>query len=150
MTTNEEIIEVNAGVSTVFRQWTQVDTYRYFLDGVLSVTRTGPTTTHWTVVDGRASREFDADVAEAGDGTRFTWRSTSGPTHQGTVTLYEIDRVTTRVRLQTDIEGRRSDPVAPIPPGSGRRAPGDLDRFKDYIEASGDETGAWQGFVDRG
>ena len=30
-----------------------------------------------------------------------------------------------------------------------RRVKGDLERFKEFIEARGDETGAWRGEVDR-
>lgn len=139
VTTNDEQIEVSANPGAVYHQWTQVETYRYFLDGVLSVTRTGPTSTHWVVSDGRGSREFDAEITEEVSGRRFEWAATSGPVHRGTVTLYEIDRATTRVRLETEIEGQDAGQVR-----------GDLARFKDYLEASGDETAAWQGFVDQG
>jgi uncharacterized membrane protein len=142
VTTNDELIEVNAPLATVYRQWAQVESYRYFLDGVLSVERTGPTTMHWVVAaDGDGSREFDAQITEEVEGRRFAWAATSGPAFTATVTLDEVDRVTTRVRLETEADG-----AAP----TGGASPGDLARFKDYLEASGDETAAWQAFTDRG
>lgn len=147
MATHDQSIEVYGSLRAVYSQWTQFETYRSFMDGVRSVTRTGDGVTHWVLdLDGQ-KREFDAIVSEDEANHRVTWASTNGPTFAGVATVYAGDERTTRVRLQTDIEGEAAEPGGATRPGEGRHAEGDLDRFKRYVEASGDETGAWQGFV---
>lgn len=147
MATHDQSIEVYGSLRAVYKQWTQFETYRYFMDGVRSVARTGEGMTHWVVDDddGR-KREFDAAVSEDEANHRVTWSATSGSTFAGVATVYPIDERTSRVRLETD-DGAGVAPAAATLPGEGRQAEGDLDRFKRYFEASGDETGAWQGFV---
>lgn len=146
MATHDQSIEVYGSLRAVYRQWTQFDTYRFFMDGVRSVTRTGEGVTHWVVDDDWGKREFDAATSEDEANHRVTWTAADGPTFAGAVTVYPIDERTSRVRLQTEIEGDRGD-TGPTRPGEGRQPERDLDRFKRYVEAAGDETGAWQGFV---
>lgn len=147
MATHDQSIEVYGSLRAVYNQWTQFETYRFFMDGVRSVTRTGEGLTHWVVVDDGRQREFEVAISEDQADHRVTWTATSGPRFAGVATVYPIDERTTRVRLQTEIEGEGAEPGATNRPGEGRQAEGDLDRFKRYVEASGDETGAWQGFV---
>jgi len=145
--THDQSIEVYGSLRAVYSQWTQFETYRFFMDGVRSVTRTGDDVTRWVIDRDGQKREFDATVSEDEANHRVTWAAASGSTFAGVATVYPIDERTTRVRLQTDIEGEAAEPGGAIRPGEGRQAEGDLDRFKRYVEASGDETGAWQGFV---
>ena len=147
MATHDQSIEVYGSLRAVYSQWTQFETYRFFMHGVRSVARTGEGTTHWVVDDDGRKREFDAAISEDEANHRVTWTAADGPTFVGVATMYPIDERTTRVRLQTEIEGEPADPSGATRPGEGRSAEGDLDRFKRYVEASGDETGAWQGFV---
>lgn len=147
MATSDESIEVDGSLRAVYNQWTQFETYRYFLEDVTSVARTGPTTTRWDIDARQGRRTFDADVTEDPVARRVTWASTAGPRYAGIVTLYRIDDSTTRVRLQTDVDVDGAGEQDRARPGGGRRPESDLDRFKRYVEASGDETGAWQGFV---
>ncbi|MDQ2725558.1 MAG: cyclase [Actinomycetota bacterium] len=147
MATHDQSIEVYGSLRAVYRQWTQFETYRFFMDGVRSVTRSGDGMTHWIVERDGQECEFDAAISEDETNHRVTWAATSSPTFAGLATVYPIDARTTRVRLQTDIEGEAADPGGATRPGEGGQAERDLDRFKRYVEASGDETGAWQGFV---
>ena len=65
------------------------------------------------------------------------------------VTFHRIDDETTRVTLQLD-----ADPdglVETVGTALGfldRRVKGDLERFKEYIESRGTESGAWRGDVE--
>jgi uncharacterized membrane protein len=143
--THDQSIEVYGSLRAVYNQWTQFETYRFFMHGVCSVARTGEGVTHWVIDDEGWKREFDAAISEDEANYRVTWTATEGPKFVGVATMYPIDERTTRVRLQSEIEGEPADPSGAIKPGEGRSA--DLDRFRRYVEASGDETGAWQGFV---
>jgi hypothetical protein len=66
------------------------------------------------------------------------------------VTFHRLDANKTRVMLQMDYEPEGvlenvGDKLGIV----GRRAEGDLERFKKFIESRGTETGGWRGDVDR-
>ena len=78
----------------------------------------------------------------------MAWTSPAGTRNAGVVTFHRLDDTSTRVMLQVDVEPeglveQAGDKLGII----RRRATGDLDRFKDFIEARGQETGAWRGEV---
>jgi uncharacterized membrane protein len=67
------------------------------------------------------------------------------------VTFHRLSDHTTRVMLQLEYEPEGvvenvGDAIGVV----SARVKGDLERFKDYLEARGRETGAWRGEVDRG
>jgi hypothetical protein len=64
------------------------------------------------------------------------------------VTFHRIDDETTRVTLQLDAEPEGV--VENVGASLGfldRRVKGDLERFREFIERRGAETGAWRGDV---
>ena len=67
------------------------------------------------------------------------------------MTFHRLSDESTRVTLQLDVEPE--GPVETVGDALGfvaRRAKGDMERFKTFIEARGDETGAWRGTVETG
>jgi uncharacterized membrane protein len=65
------------------------------------------------------------------------------------VTFHRLDDETTRVTLQLDVDPEGV--VENVGTALGfleRRVKGDLERFKEYIESRGSETGAWRGDVE--
>lgn len=147
MATHDRSIEVYGSPRAVYNQWTQYETYPFFMDGVRSVTRTAEGMTHWVVERHGQRQEFDAVISEDEANHRVSWKATNGPTFTGVVTVHPVHERTTRVRLQTEIEGEAQEPDPAPRPGEGRAHESDLDSFKRYVEASGDETAAWQSFV---
>jgi uncharacterized membrane protein len=78
------------------------------------------------------------------------WRNTDGQEKAGVVTFDKIDDGTTRVAVQMDfvpkgLKEKLGDALG-VP---DRRVRGDLERFKQFIESRGQETGAWRGAVPR-
>jgi uncharacterized membrane protein len=144
-------IDVKVPVSTAYNQWTQFESFPQFMDGVKSVTQTDDTHLHWVAEIGGAEKEWDAEVTEQHPDERVAWRATSGAENAGVVTFHRIDDETTRVTLQMD-----ADPeglVENVGTALGfldRRVKGDLERFKEFIESRGSETGAWRGEVEAG
>jgi uncharacterized membrane protein len=68
----------------------------------------------------------------------------------GGVTFPRLPDRRSRVTLQLDVEP--TGPVETVGDAVGaveRRVEGDLKRFKEFIEARGDSTGAWRGEVDQ-
>ena len=144
-----ESIDVKAPVSTVYNQWTQFEDFPKFMEGVKSVTQIDDTRLHWVAEVAGREKEWDAEISEQHPDERVAWRATSGAENAGVVTFHRIDDETTRVTLQLD-----ADPeglVENVGTALGfleRRVKGDLERFKEFVESRGTETGAWRGNVE--
>jgi uncharacterized membrane protein len=150
-TTVEKSIEIEMPVRTVYNQWTQFEEFPRFMEGVAEVTQLDDTHLHWVAEIGGQRREWDAEIAEQRPDERVAWHSTSGATNAGVVTFHRLDDSRTKVMLQMEFDAEGL--VEKVGAGLGavdRRVEGDLERFRDYIETRGRETGAWRGEVDRG
>jgi uncharacterized membrane protein len=150
MSTVEQSIEVAVPVTTAYNQWTQFESFPRFMSGVERIEQTSDTMTHWvTSVDG-VTREFDAKITEQRPDERVAWTSVDGPSQSGVVTFHRLADDRTKVMVQLDFEPEGVVEQAGDRLGVVRRqVEGDLDRFKHFIEASGTETGAWRGEVER-
>ncbi|HSJ00691.1 MAG TPA: cyclase, partial [Patescibacteria group bacterium] len=90
-----------------------------------------------------------AEITEQHADERVAWNATSGAENAGVVTFHRIDDETTRVTLQMDVDPEGL--VENVGTALGfldRRVKGDLERFKEFIESRGTETGAWRGEVE--
>jgi uncharacterized membrane protein len=146
-----ESIDVKVPVSTAYNQWTQFEEFPRFMEGVEKVTQKDDTHLFWKAEVAGKTKEWDAEVTEQKPDERVAWRNTSGAENAGVVTFHRIDDETTRVTLQMDVDPEGV--VENLGTGLGfldRRVKGDLERFKEYIEGRGTETGAWRGTVEAG
>ena len=145
-----EAIDVHVPVRTAYDQWTQFETFPSFMEGVKSVRQLDDTTLEWVAdVAGREKR-WKATITEQEPDQRIAWTSTQGAHNAGVVTFHRIDDGTSRVTLQLDVDPE--GPVENVGDALGlvtRQVKGDMERFKDFIEARGTETGSWRGEVDR-
>jgi uncharacterized membrane protein len=144
----EQSIEVAVPVRTAYDQWTQFEQFPRFMEGVEEVRQIDDTHTHWrTKVAGR-EQEFDAEITEQTPDQRIAWTSQAGRDHAGVVTFHRLEQGRTKVMLQMDVEPEGAVEKAGDALGLlKRRVKGDLERFKEMIEARGTETGAWRGEV---
>jgi uncharacterized membrane protein len=143
-----ESIDVEVPVSTAYNQWTQFEEFPRFMEGVKSVTQIDETHLHWAAEVAGKEKEWDAEITEQHPDERVAWRATSGAQNAGVVTFHRLDDRTTRVTLQLDVEPE--GPIETVGTALGflqRRVKGDLERFKEFIEARGRESGAWRGVV---
>jgi carbon monoxide dehydrogenase subunit G len=146
----EHSIDVNVPLETAYNQWTQFEEFPRFMEGVKSVTQITDTRLHWVAEIAGKEREWDAEITEQKPDARISWQSTSGAKNSGLVTFSYIDRDKTLVTLHIDYDPEGF--VENVGAALGivqRRIGGDLQRFKDFIEAKGFETGAWRGTVQR-
>lgn len=150
MSTVEKSIEVDVPVRTAYDQWTQFETFPRFMSGVESIEQRSDTLTHWvTKVDG-VRREFDAKITEQLPDERVAWTSVDGPTQAGVVTFHRLAEDRTKVMVQMDFEPEGVvENVGDHLGFVSRQVTGDLERFKEFIESEGRETGAWRGEVQR-
>jgi uncharacterized membrane protein len=144
-------IDVKVPVSTAYNQWTQFEEFPRFMEGVQSVTQTDDTHLHWVAEVGGKEKEWDAEISEQHPDERVAWHAITGAENAGVVTFHRIDDQTTRVTLQMDADPEGM--VEEVGTALGfldRRVKGDLERFKEFIESRGSETGAWRGEVEAG
>ncbi|MFN2581927.1 MAG: SRPBCC family protein [Candidatus Dormibacteria bacterium] len=150
MATVEKSIEVEVPVTTAYNQWTQFELFPRFMDGVEAVEQRDDTHLHWRARVAGKEKEWDAEITEQTPDQRIAWRSTDGAPNAGVVTFHKLNDSTTKVMLQVDAEPEglmeKAGDVAGV---LDRRVEGDLERFKDFVEHRGAETGAWRGTVDR-
>ena len=146
----EHSIDVNVPLETAYNQWTQFEEFPKFMEGVKRVEQQGDTHLHWTAEIAGQERQWEAEISEQKPDARIAWHSTTGAKNAGVVTFHYIDRDKTRVMLQLDYDPEGFvENVAAALGIVQRRISGDLQRFKDFIEAKGFETGAWRGEVER-
>ena len=144
-----ESIDVNVPVSTAYNQWTQFEDFPHFMEGVKSVTQTDDTHMHWVAEVAGTEKEWDAEITEQHADERIAWNATSGAENAGVVTFHRVSDTSTRVTLQMDVDPEGM--VENVGTALGfleRRVKGDLERFKEFIESRGSETGAWRGDVE--
>lgn len=147
MSTIEKSIEVAVPVRTAYDQWTQFESFPKFMQGVEQVHQLDDTRLHWKAEIGGVSREWNAEIVSQTPDQQVTWRSTDGAKNDGTVTFAPADPGT-RVTLHLDFEPEGLvEKAGDLLNIVDRRVQGDLERFKDFIEGRGVETGEWRGEV---
>jgi uncharacterized membrane protein len=150
MSTVTESVDVQVPVTTAYNQWTQFESFPQFMGGVQQVRQLDDTHTHWVTKMAGVTREFDATITEQHPDERVAWKSENGPKQAGVVTFHKLDDNRTRITAQMDFEPegiaeKAADRVGMIE----GRVKDDMERFKQFIEAKGHETGAWRGDVPR-
>ncbi len=144
----EKSVEVHVPVRVAYDQWTQFEEFPRFMQGVEEVRQLDDKRTHWRASIAGKTEEWDAEIAEQIPDKRVAWKSTSGNRNAGVVTFHYIDEKTTRIMVQMDFEPEGVVEKVGVAVGADdRRVEGDLQRFKAFIEARGQETGAWRGEI---
>jgi uncharacterized membrane protein len=151
MATIEEQVEVNVPVRTAYNQWTQFEEFPRFMEGVERVEQKDTTHLHWVATVGGKRKEWDAEITEQQPDRKVAWRATSGAENGGQVTFESLGSGRTRVKVRMDVDPEgiveNLGQAVGVPQ---RQVKEDLERFKEFIESRGSETGAWRGEVDGG
>jgi uncharacterized membrane protein len=145
-----ESIDVEVPVRTAYDQWTQFEEFPRFMDGIESVRQLDDTHLEWTADVAGVRKHWQAEITEQTPDQRIAWKATEGATNAGVVTFHRLDDRKSRVTLQLDVEPDGA--VESVGDALGfvqRRATGDLERFKTFIEERGAATGAWRGEVEQ-
>lgn len=143
-----ESVDVAVPVRTAYDQWTQFESFPMFMEGVEKVEQLEDTTLRWKASIAGQERTWKARITEQLPDERVAWTSIDGAKNAGVVTFHRLGDNLTRVTLQLDVDP--DGPVDNIGDALGlvaRRAKGDLERFREFIEGRGVETGAWRGTV---
>ncbi len=148
--TIEQSIEVDAPIGPTYNQWTQFEEFPRFMDGIEEIRQLDDRRLHWVAEFGGERHEWDAEIVEQNPDERVAWRNLDGKDNAGVVTFHKIDDDTTRVMVQLDWapEGVK-EKIGSALGADDRRVKADLERFKEFIESRGSETGGWRGEVPR-
>lgn len=141
-------IDVHVPLQTAYNQWTQFEDFPEFMEGVEEVRQLDDNHLFWRAEIGGVDKEWYADIVEQIPDTRVAWRSTTGASNAGVVDFHYISPEVTRVTLSIDYEPEGF--VENLGEALGlvkSRMAKDLERFKEFIEQRGVETGAWRGNV---
>ena len=147
----EKSIDINVPVRTAYNQWTQFEDFPRFMEGVKEVRQMDNKRLHWRAEVAGKDKEWDAEISEQTPDRRIAWHSTTGARNAGQVSFQPINDKSTRVTLLMDYEPegvveKAGDAMGVV---SGR-VEGDLERFKEFIESRGAESGAWRGEIHGG
>jgi uncharacterized membrane protein len=148
MSTVESSIDVNVDVTTAYNQWTQFESFPQFMENVRSVHQLDDRRLHWVAEISGETKEWDAEIVEQIPDQRIAWSSISGEANGGVVTFQSLSDTSCKVHLRMDYEPQGMMEKAGDALGIvDRQVRGDLERFKEFIESRGEETGEWRGTV---
>jgi uncharacterized membrane protein len=143
----EKSIEIEVPVQTAYNQWTQFEQFPHFMEGVERVRQIAPDRLHWVADIGGRVKEWDARIVEQKPDERIAWRSESGVANDGIVTFHPTGSGT-RIDLAVEYEPDGfTEAIGDALGFMSRRVEGDLERFKEFIEQRGTETGSWRGQI---
>jgi uncharacterized membrane protein len=144
----ESGVDVEAPVNTVYNQWTQFEDFPHFMKHVKSIRQLTDKHLHWIVELGGKEREFDVEIVEQIPDKRIAWRSTGGLRHSGVVTFHRLADHKTRVMVQLEYDPQglveHVGTFFGVPKADLEK---DLERFAEFLEKRGAETGAWRGRI---
>ena len=148
----EESIDVNVPLTTAYNQWTQFEEFPRFMEGVESVTQVDDTHLRWVAEIGGKRHEWEAEIIEQKPDQRVAWRALDGHYNSGTVSFERLttdDTTRITVVMEHETEGML-ETLGTALGSDSRRVKGDLERFKEFVEDRGVESGAWRGEVREG
>jgi len=147
--TISEEIEVAVPVATAYNQWTQFEEFPKFMDGVEEVRQLDDTLLRWAASVAGKRAEWDAKIVEQRPDERIVWESVDGKQTRGSVVFEPAGASRTRIRVSMRYRPEAAIEAAGSAVGlDRRRVRGDLERFRDFIEARENETGAWRGEIE--
>jgi uncharacterized membrane protein len=148
MSVIEKSIEINVPVRTAYNQWTQFEEFPKFMEGVKHVKQLDDKHLHWKAEIAGKEKEWDAEITEQIPDERIAWKSRQGANNAGVVTFHRLSDSKSKVMLQMEYDPEGFvEKVGDTAGAVSQRVLGDLERFKQYIESRGQETGSWRGTV---
>jgi uncharacterized membrane protein len=121
------------------------------MEGVEEVRQLDDKRLHWRATIAGKTEEWDAEITEQTPDQQVAWRSTSGDENSGVIRFTPVGTDRTQVTATIGYEPeaiieKAGDALGVV----DRRVDGDLQRFKEFVESRGSETGAWRGEIHGG
>lgn len=147
----EESIVVDVPIQKAYNQWTQFEEYPNFMEDVKQVEQLSDSRLHW-IADVKGTRkEWYAQITRQVPDEVISWESEGGAENSGTVVFTPLEGTKTKIDLYLEVEPEGiKEKVGTALGVTGSAVRGDLDRFKEFIENRGAETGSWRGEIRHG
>jgi uncharacterized membrane protein len=144
-------IEVSVPVSTAYNQWTQFEEFPRFMEGVQYVHQIEGERLFWVAEVAGELKEWYARITRQVPDKVIAWESEGGTVNSGTVIFKPLadDKAEVELHIEYDPEDFKEKAGGALGFVS-RRVDADLNRFKQFIEERGMETGAWRGEIIHG
>jgi uncharacterized membrane protein len=150
MATIEKSIDVGVPVSVAYDQWTQFEEFPQFMTGVLEVKQLDDSHVRWIADVEGERKEWEAEIVEQEPDRVVAWRSVGGLANSGRVEFEPIEAGTrVSVEMEYDPDGMMES-FGALVGLDGRQVEGDLERFRDLVEARELPTGGWRGTIASG
>lgn len=151
MATVIQSIEVDVPVSVAYNQWTQFESFPHFMTGVEAVEQIDETALHFTANVGGIRRDYNAQILDQIPDTLISWASIDGPRSSGSVRFEPLGESRTGISVQIEWEPETlTEKAGAVLGADDLQVSAALDKFKDFIEQRGYETGSWRGTVSHG
>ena len=148
MSATTHSIEVDAPLRAVYNQWTQLEEFPHFMEGIEQVRQEGEKRLFWKAKIGGKVKEWEAEITNQVPDERVAWESVDGSPNSGTVIFQSIspDRTKITATIEYEPEGllEKTGDALGIPSG---RVQADLEHFRSFIEDREGETGGWRGEI---
>jgi uncharacterized membrane protein len=144
----EKSIELKVPVRTAYNQWTQFEEFPRFMEGVTGVEQLSDERLHWTAEIAGKRKDWTARITRQVPDEVLSWVAEGGATNNGTVIFRPKGPNESEIEL--NLEFAPEDFQETVGGALGfvtRQVQGDLERFKEFIEARQQETGAWRGEI---
>jgi uncharacterized membrane protein len=144
-------VEVDVPVQIAYNQWTQFEEFPRFMEGVEKVEQLDEERLQWVAEVGGKRKEWSARIVRQVPDSVIQWHSENGPYNSGTVRFRSAGDRQTEIELEMEYEPEGI--VEDIGDALGfvsRQVESDLQRFKEFIESRGRETGGWRGEIPEG
>jgi uncharacterized membrane protein len=115
------------------------------MEGVDSVTQLDDTHVHSVAEVAGKKKEWDAEITRQVPDREIDWVGLGDPDNRGRIVFEAVDSGTSKVTMMLDYDPEGI--VEEVGDALGlvkRRVEGDMERFKEFIEARGRETGGWR------
>ncbi|GHH84670.1 polyketide cyclase [Streptomyces sulfonofaciens] len=149
-----EHIDVGRPLHVVYNQWTRLEDFGSFTNGVSSVRpdEEDDTKSTWKVRVWPSTRSWEATVEEQVPDKRIVWNSegSKGTTH-GAVSFHRLEENLTRVVVVVEYyPSGFFEKVGNIWRAQGRRLRLDLKHFQRYVTLQSEEAEGWRGEIREG
>jgi uncharacterized membrane protein len=144
----EKSMEVECLLITVYNQWTQFEEFPRFMQDVKRVTQLDDQRLRWRAEIGGKDKEWNARITDQIPDQLIAWQSEGEEYTSGVVKFAPVGSNRTHITLEIiyDPEGfveKTGDALELV----SSRVENGLQRFKEFIETRGQETGAWRGTI---
>ena len=80
---------VQAPADALYALWRDLERVPQWQEEIVSVSQTGPSTSHWTMRHGDKTIQWDAEILSDIPGERIAWRSTGGDVEEAGEVIFE-------------------------------------------------------------